>query len=51
MPNFKNIAKKYSAYKIRIDERKDKDAIIVTYNINDGVEIVKKELEDVLPVY
>jgi hypothetical protein len=49
--NFKNIAKKYSAYKIRIDERKDKDAITVTYNISVGVEIVKKELDVVLPVY
>ena len=49
--NFKIIAKKYSAYNIRIDERTDKDAIIVTYKISDGVEIVKEEFDNMLPVY
>jgi hypothetical protein len=48
--NFKKIAKKYSAYNIRVDERTEKDGIIVIYNISSGVEIVKQELDDVLPV-
>jgi hypothetical protein len=48
--NFKSIATKYSAYNIRVFDKKEKDAIFVSYNIGDGVEIVKQELEDVLPV-
>ena len=50
MPNFKKIAKKYSAFNIKIDERTEKDAIIVFYNVSDGVETVKQEFDDVLPV-
>ena len=50
MPNFKKIAKKHSNYNIRIDERTEKDAIIVIHNVSEGVETVKQEFEDVLPV-
>ena len=50
MPNFKKIAKKYYAFNIKIDERTEKDAIIVFYNVSDGVETVKQEFDEVLPV-
>jgi hypothetical protein len=50
VPNFKSIATKYSAYNIRVFDKKEKDAIFVTYNISNGVGIVKQELDDVLPV-
>jgi hypothetical protein len=50
LPNFKKIAKKYSTFNIKIDERSEKDAIIVIYNVGDGVETVKQEFDDVLPV-
>jgi hypothetical protein len=50
LKSFRDIANKYGSYNIKIDENSERDVIKVAYTHGPGIEMVKSEFEQNLPI-